>query len=146
MFDVHGFYETSCVEKLNDMTSSFRDIRGSDPVTALWMVVEFCEVQFMKREKLAHAGSGVVTPRMKKILRDFSVTISSSNPKRATIVDPRLVDEDAFVLSYETEIFPTRSRTNGLAVKCSCNRNAHGQLCEHTAAHISKLLGTQLED
>ena len=75
------------------------------------MTVEFNQDQFERRLKKCMDAVGQVTPRMNVELQkmtasahNFLVTISLAGSSKATIIDPKLNEEDKLARSFETKL------------------------------------------
>ena len=78
---------------------------------------------------------------MEVVASGYGVTISRSLKTKATVLKPKVKEEEAFVLTYETSILPRRSHLTGMMHTCTCRRHIHGLLCEHIVAHLVEVGG-----
>ena len=150
---VHGQYETTCVEGMNNLMKNWVDIRAADPVTALRRWINWEANYFEKRKNLATKAVGIVTPRLQKIIQDFRLTRSSyqitelSQDKRSstvTFLQPQ--SKQLACPTFQTRILTQKDKETGMQVTCTCNRHLQGIICDHVAAHVDEVGIWRLEN
>ena len=102
---VHGQFETSCVEGMNNLMKSFVDVRGADPITALRRWIDWDFQYYRRRLDLVLNATGKVTPHMEKILAGqrlalskYSVTKISNNKRKACVITRQTLEQQVRIL------------------------------------------------
>ena len=149
---VHGQYETSCVEGMNNLMKSYVDIRGADPITALRRWIDWDSQYYQQRLDLVLNATGKVTPHMEKklagqrlALSKYSVTKISNNKRKACVTHLTPTAGTLYCPTYYTELLTSPCLLSGMMATCSCLRYKQGILCDHVAAHIETVGGWSLE-
>ena len=112
---VHGQYETSCVEGMNNHIKNRIEIRGADPITALRRWIEWESSYYEERKALAAQAKGPVTPRMSVLLRKqrlattaYQVSSLSSDKRRACVTHLSPQQDDVYCPTFNTEVLKTK--------------------------------------
>ena len=144
MFKIRGKYETSSVEKVNDLMKHFKKIRDADPIVALQRFLELDIGMCEKNHRLCLSAVGNFVPKFREALNNQEIITSNHQIKfltrdksKACITVPRVSPTNQVCPKFYTKITVRKNRVTGVGYSCTCKRHLHGLICDHVYKHVT---------